>query len=89
MSSAKVAAGALALVALLAATSSAQEKPMSFVGKTLVLRYESGLEVKARYKSATELEWEALAGPAKGRKGTETIASVPVAPDVFFISWLE
>jgi hypothetical protein len=31
---------------------------MSFVGKTLLFRYESGLEVKAHYPSETELVWK-------------------------------
>lgn len=67
----------------------AQEKPMTFVGKRVSLRYESGLEVVADYKSATEMAWEALTGPSKGSKGTETIFAAEVAPNVFFISWLE
>jgi phenolic acid decarboxylase len=45
--------------------------------------------VKAHYKSATELSWEALAGPSKGTSGDETIYSSEVAPNIFFISWLE
>jgi hypothetical protein len=39
---------------------------MNFVGRKIIIRYESGLEVKAHYKSATELTWEALTRP-KGR----------------------
>jgi phenolic acid decarboxylase len=62
---------------------------MNFIGKKIIVRYESGLEVKANYKSATELTWEALTGPSKGTSGNETIYSSEVAPNVFFISWLE
>jgi phenolic acid decarboxylase len=62
---------------------------MNFIGKRIIIRYESGLEVKAHYKSATELAWEALTGPSKGTSGNETIYSSEVAPNVFFISWLE
>ena len=62
---------------------------MSFIGKEIIIRYESGLEVKAHYKSATELAWEAMTGPSKGTSGDETIYSSEVAPNVFFISWLE
>lgn len=69
--------------------SQAQEKPMTFVGKRVSLRYESGLEVVAEYKSSTEMAWEALTGPSKGTKGNETIFAAEVAPNVFFISWLE
>jgi hypothetical protein len=32
---------------------------------------------------------EALSGPVKGKKDTETIQAVEVAPEVFFINWLE
>jgi phenolic acid decarboxylase len=62
---------------------------MNFVGRKFIIRYESGLEVKAHYKSATELSWEALTGPSKGESGDETIYSSEVAPNIFFISWLE
>src|SRR5499426_430748 len=62
---------------------------MNFIGRKIIIRYESGLEVKAHYKSATELTWEALTGPSKGMSGNETIFSSEVAPNVFFISWLE
>jgi phenolic acid decarboxylase len=62
---------------------------MNFIGRKIIIRYESGLEVKAHYKSATELTWEALTGPSKGISGNETIYSSEVAPNVFFISWLE
>ena len=62
---------------------------MNFIGRKIVIRYESGLEVKAHYKSATELIWEALTGPSKGASGIETIYTSEVAPGVFFISWLE
>lgn len=62
---------------------------MSFVGRKLVYKYDSGVEVAGHFKSATELTWEALTGPAKGRTGTETIHTAEVAPNVFFVSWLE
>jgi phenolic acid decarboxylase len=62
---------------------------MNFIGKRIIIRYESGLEVKAHYKSGAELNWEALTGPSKGASGNETIYSSEVAPNVFFISWLE
>jgi phenolic acid decarboxylase len=62
---------------------------MNFIGRKILIRYESGLEVKAHYKGATELSWEALTGPSKGASGSETIYASEVAPDVFFISWLE
>ncbi|HEY4366305.1 MAG TPA: phenolic acid decarboxylase [Steroidobacteraceae bacterium] len=62
---------------------------MNFVGKTIEIRYSSGLEVRARYDSTTAMTWEALSGPAKGRQGTEIIAAAEVAADVYFISWIE
>jgi hypothetical protein len=79
----------LSLLGVSVPSSNGQEKPPAFVEKTVVLRYESGLVVKARYPSAKELVWEALAGPEKGRKGTEVMEAVQVAPEIFFISWLE
>jgi len=62
---------------------------MNFVGRKIIIRYESGLEVEAHYKSGAEFTWEALTGPSKGMSGNETIYASEVAPNVFFISWLE
>ena len=67
----------------------AQEKKMRFEGKKILLHYENGLEIKGNYKSSTELHWEALSGPAKGEHGTEKIQTIEIAPDIFFINWLE
>lgn len=65
------------------------EKPPAFVGKRILIKYDSGLELKAHYRSATQLTWENLTGRTKGQQGTEAIHAVEVAPNVFFISWLE
>lgn len=69
--------------------SAAQESPMSLVGETVVIRYESGLELEAHYESETRMTWAALSGPQEGQQGTEHIAAEEVAPGVFFISWVE
>lgn len=69
--------------------SGAEETDMSFVGKTVVIRYESGLELQAHYQSDTRMTWTALSGPQEGQQGTERIAAEEVAPGVFFISWVE
>jgi hypothetical protein len=45
--------------------------------------------VTGHFKGVGVLEWEALTGPAKGTKGTEAIHTLEVAPNVFFVSWLE
>lgn len=62
---------------------------MNFVGKRFLFRYASGLEVTGHYRAADQMAWEALSGPSKGSKGTEKIHAQEVAPNVFFISWLE
>jgi hypothetical protein len=67
----------------------AQETDMGFVGKTVVIRYESGLEIQAHYESDTRMIWTALSGPQEGQQGTERIHAEEVAPDVYFISWVE
>ncbi len=79
----------LAVLAVAHSDLHAHEEQMSFVGRTIVISYDSGLEVRAHYQSATQLTWEALTGPSKGQRGTETIHVAEVAPEVFFISWLE
>jgi len=67
----------------------AQEEDLSFVGKSVVIRYESGLELQAHYESDTRMTWTALSGPQEGQQGTESISAEEVAPGVFFISWVE
>ncbi len=62
---------------------------MKFVGKKILVRYENGQEVSADYKSDKEMTWESVNGPAIGTQGTETISAAEVAPDVFFINWVE
>jgi hypothetical protein len=62
---------------------------MNFVGKTVVMRYESGLEVKGYYPSTEELRWQALTGPSQGSEGVERIYSSEIAPNIYFINWLE
>lgn len=62
---------------------------MSLIGKKLLLRYESGLQVEGHYASPTEVRWKAVTGPAEGKTGTEKTRIVEVAPEVFFVSWLE
>ncbi len=62
---------------------------MSLVGKQLLFRYESGLEVVGHYTGEATIEWEARTGPAKGSRGTERTHAREVAPGIFFVSWVE
>ena len=62
---------------------------MRLVGKKLLFHYESGLQIIGHYSTPTEVSWEALAGPAKGSKGTESVHMAEVAPNIFFVSWVE
>ena len=57
-------------------------------GKTIEYCYQNG----DRYRvSFTKLgaTWTALSGPAAGSSGTENYKCAMVAPNVFFITWLE
>jgi MoaF-like len=62
---------------------------VTFVGKRILVQYDSGLEVVVDYTSETEMTWEAISGPAEGTKATERIYASEVAPGLFFISWVE
>ena len=62
---------------------------MNFVGRRLHFAYDSGIEIDAHYVSDSELRWKAAAGPAAGQSGTEEIMAAEVAPEIFFISWIE
>jgi hypothetical protein len=58
-------------------------------GRKLRFEYDNGVELTAEYPGANELVWRALAGPAAGTEGTEIYECAEVAPEVFFVSWLE
>ena len=62
---------------------------MKLIGKKLLFRYESGLQVIGHYSSPTEVSWEALTGPAKGSKGKESVDMAEIAPNIFFVNWVE
>jgi len=62
---------------------------LQFVGKRYILRYSSGMEIAAHYRSERELTWEALAGPAKGSSGSEQFDACELKPGVFFVNWIE
>jgi hypothetical protein len=62
---------------------------MKLVGKKLLFNYQSGLQVIGHYSKATEVIWEALTGPMKGSKGTEAVNMAEVAPNIFFVNWVE
>jgi phenolic acid decarboxylase len=76
------------MISIASITNNYWEFQMKFVGKKILLRYEHGLEIIGNY-GPTEVNWEALSGPAKGMKGTEKIQAVEVAPNIYFINWLE
>ena len=51
--------------------------------------YDNGIAYVIAFESDHTLRWEALAGPDQGRSATETYDSVQVAPNIYFITWLE
>ena len=62
---------------------------MKLLGNKFIFRYESGLEVIGHYSTPTEVSWEALTGPAKGSKGIEAVDMAEIAPNIFFVNWVE
>ena len=62
---------------------------MNLIGKKLLFLYKSGLQVIGDYSTPTEVSWEALTGPAKGTRGTESVHTAEVARNIFFVSWVE
>ena len=56
---------------------------MSLVGKKLFFDYESGLQVIGDYTRPAEVWWEAITGPAKGSRGTESVNAAEIAPGIF------
>lgn len=61
---------------------------MNLFGKKLLLSYESGFQVMGHYTSST-VSWEVRAGAESGSKGTENITVAEVAPNIFFVCWVE
>lgn len=62
---------------------------MKLLGKKLLFHSESGLQVIGHYSNQTEVSWEALTGPAKGSEGKESVDMAEIAPDIFFVNWVE
>ena len=62
---------------------------MNLLGKKLLFNYQSGLQVIGHYSNPTEVSWEALSGPAKGSKGRESVDTAEIAPNIFFVNWVE
>ena len=62
---------------------------MEFVGKTIRIKYGSGLEVEAHYETTAQLHWKCLAGPAIGQSGTETIQCRTIREGLYFVNWVE
>jgi phenolic acid decarboxylase len=62
---------------------------MEFVGKTVRIKYASGLEVEATYETVSRLHWKCLAGPAAGESGTETTQCRTVREGLYIINWIE
>ena len=62
---------------------------MKLLGKKLIFRYESGLEVIGHYSTPTKVSWEALTGAAKGSKGRESVDMAEIAPNIFLVNWVE
>lgn len=62
---------------------------MKLIGKKLRFDYDSGLQVIGHYSESTEVTWEALTGPAKGTTGRESVNMAEVAPNIFFVNWVE
>ena len=59
-------------------------KDVSLIGKRLMLRYQSGLNVEATYPEATKMTWK-----SKDGSGTEKVSVAEVAPGIYLVSWLE
>lgn len=57
-------------------------------GKSLTYIYENNDSYRVSFDDAGAT-WTALSGPATGSTGTETYDCAEVAPNVFFVSWLE
>lgn len=62
---------------------------MKLLGKKLRFNYESGLQVIGNYSGLTEVTWEALSGPTKGSTGKESVNMAEIAPNIFFVNWVE
>jgi phenolic acid decarboxylase len=62
---------------------------LELIGKRLLFEYESGLQVIGHYSSGTEVSWEALSGPAKGSRGSESVDMAEVSAGIFFVNWIE
>ena len=51
--------------------------------------YENGVTYRISFQCDRTLRWEALAGPDAGQVAIQLYDSVQIAPNIYFITWLE
>lgn len=58
-------------------------------GQRFEYTYENGIAYTISFECEQTLRWEAVAGPDAGESAIEMYDSVEVAPNIYFITWLE
>jgi phenolic acid decarboxylase len=51
--------------------------------------YDNGVTYLISFECERTLRWEVVAGPEAGQAATELYDSVQIAPNIYFITWLE
>lgn len=65
---------------------------MSIIGKTIVYQYEGADRYRVSFSQTAEgnfAHWHVLSGKHQGENRKESADIAEVAPDVWFVSWLE
>lgn len=73
-------------------TNAQNKKEMSIIGKTIEYKYDDGDDYKVKFEKEGDTfyaHWYVLSGKYKGENRKETADIAEVAPNVWFVSWLE
>lgn len=73
-------------------TNAQTKKEMNIIGKTIEYKYNDGDNYKVKFEKEDNTffaHWYVLSGEYKGENRKETADIAEVAPNVWFVSWLE
>lgn len=73
-------------------TNAQHNKKMSIIGQTIEYKYDDGDTYKVSFQQDNDTffaHWYVLSGKHKGENRKETADIAEVAPNVWFVSWLE
>ncbi|TPN85669.1 hypothetical protein FJ987_19720 [Mesorhizobium sp. CU2] len=60
-----------------------------FDNKTIRISYDNGAVYRVTYLPGSRLRWTCLEGQDKGNSAEESYNAIEIAPDIWFVHWME